>query len=101
MSQKEKTEHVFVPLSELEDFDTTQSVASMRIEWEIIQKLKKLRGQEQHLDETLPTLEEAEKMVIKDHLERHRPEMKYAEMAKRLGIASKTLWQKRRKYNLP
>lgn len=96
-------EFVVITLDQLWDFAPKQSVRSMRREYELIQRLKDIEDELNNLpseDTSLPTLEEAEEMAIKKHIEQYRPEYPWTEIAEMLGISYQTLKRKRKKYNL-
>lgn len=92
-------EVVFVPLRVVVDLPELpeQSAEHLKIEYEIIQRLKREEDKGVGKKELL-TLEEEEKLIIGSYIDRLRPGTNWEEIAEILGIAEKTLWKKRKKY---
>lgn len=104
---------VFVSLLQLmghknkESF-TEQSLQELRTEYKLIQELKKIRGTYKDIDEDddlvladeKKTIIDIEKEIIRKRCDKMRPEHSWKEVAESLGIAKKTLYDKRKKLGI-
>lgn len=111
-------EYVFVPFSAIfgDAEDLKQSIASIRAEYQIIQRLKKIYGMEDFDEgeftyedmresgllpiEEKDTIEDIERKFIQRRCEEMRPDATWADVAESLGMSKKTLWKKRKRYDV-
>lgn len=114
-SKDKKSDYVVVKLKSLIEDKT--STLQFKFDYWLIQQLKKIRDQkgEEFLTEEErievrkneielinhepPTFEENEKALIQKCIDEFRPEMPWSEIAKMLGVAPKTLINKRKKHD--
>ena len=116
---KKRQEYVFVPFGALYDTDTLfgkQSVESMRAEYQIIQRLKKMSEMERAEESVMTesemresnllhvtpedSVEDIERKLIQRRCEEMRPDAAWKEIAESLGMSKKTLYQKRKRYDI-
>jgi len=116
---EKRQEYVFVPFGALHDTDTLfreQSVESMRAEYQIIQRLKKINEMERAEESVMTesemresnllhvtpddSVEDIERKLIQRRCEEMRPDAAWKEIAESLGMSKKTLYQKRKRYDI-
>jgi hypothetical protein len=116
---KKRQEYVFVPFGALYDTDTLfgkQSIESMRAEYQIIQRLKKMSEMERAEESVMTesemresnllhvtpedSVDDIERKLIQRRCEEMRPDAAWKEIAESLGMSKKTLYQKRKRYDI-
>lgn len=77
----------------------------LRIEMEIIQRLRRLQGKDDHEIREVgvredATVYEVEERLLRQRINRMRPEHQWSEIAQSLGIDRSTLRRKRNRYDI-
>jgi len=116
---KKRREYVFVPFGALYDTENLfgkESIESMRLEYQIIQRLKKINEMERAEESVMTesemresnllhvtpedSVEDIERKLIRRRCEEMRPDAAWKEIAESLGMSKKTLYQKRKRYDI-
>lgn len=90
--------------------DARSDWMNLRTEYEIIQRLKQMRGQKEGEEEQdnlifgpgddIPTFGDAQRMVLEAAIGRFRPEKSWDWIADYLGITTRSLFTLRKRHNL-